>query len=157
MELMVQWRKVGARPPFLLSFFLSRPLDVAMPVSMTNDTEKNSKKGSMRKAFGPAKGTGKPVLFLPEEMDIYCNKVTKETFVFHGKDVDYDSLERAEYNPKDHTVEIFKKDGTSVDLGVKIQWLLRPYFTKSTEIQIVQTLNGQAINGTFIPLTHKGK
>lgn len=90
-------------------------------------------------------------------MEIFCNKITKETFIFHGKDVDYESLERAEYNPKDYSVEIFKKDGTSVDLGVKIQWLLRPYFTKSNEIQIIQTKDREAVNGTFIPLTHKGK
>jgi len=124
---------------------------------MTEDDHDKTKKGSMKKAFSPGKAAKKPALFLPEEMDIYCNKITKETFVFHAKTIDYDSLERMEYNPKDYSVEVFKKDGTSVDLGVKIQWLLRPYFTKSTEVQIVQTKDGQAINGTFLPITHKGK
>lgn len=100
---------------------------------------------------------GKPVMFLPEEMDIYCNKITKETFIFHGKKIDYETLDRMEYDPKTHTVDVYKKDGTIWDLGVKIQWLIRPYFTKAEEIQIVQTKDGQAIDGTFLPITHKGK
>lgn len=126
--------------------------------------DKKTKKTSIKGAFAPGKalggqdggqGSGGPVLFLPDEMDIYCNKVTKETFIFHGKDVDYESLERMVYDPKTHSVEVYKKDGTILDLGVKIQWLIRPYFTKAQEIQIVQTKDGNAINGTFLPITHK--
>lgn len=121
---------------------------------MTEDTQKSS----IKDAFKPGKAkksADKPALFLPEEMDIYCNKITKETFIFHGKTIDYDALERMEYNPKDYTVDVIQKDGTVLDLGVKIQWLIRPYFTKAEEIQIVQTKDGEAINGTFLPITHK--
>lgn len=123
---------------------------------MTDETT-SKKKGSIKDAFGPGKGPEKPVLFKPDEMDIYCNKVSKETFIFHAKNVDYDSLDHMEYDPNDHSVEVFKKDGTSIDLGVKIQWLIRPYFSKAEEIQIVQTKDGEAINGTFLPLIHKPK
>jgi hypothetical protein len=126
---------------------------------MTDD--KKTKKGSIKGAFAPGKSMagkdGKPIMFLPDEMDIYCNKVTKETFIFHGKDIDYDTLDRMEYDPKTHTVDVFRKDGSIMDLGVKIQWLIRPYFTKAEEIQIVQTKDGNAVNGTFIPITHKKK
>jgi hypothetical protein len=123
--------------------------------------DKKTKKGSIKSAFTPGKSGGgsaggKPVLFMPDEMDIYCNKVTKETFIFHGKTIDYESLERLEYDPKTYTVDVFKKDGSVMDLGVKIQWLIRPYFTKAQEIQIVQTKDGKSINGTFLPITHKG-
>jgi len=122
---------------------------------MTDEPEDQT--GSIKGAFEPGEAKDKPSLFLPDEMDIYCNKVTKESFIFHGKDVDYGSLERMEYNPSDYSVDVFLKDGTVLDLGVKIQWLIRPYFTKANEIQIVQTKDGQAINGTFLPITHKSK
>ena len=122
---------------------------------MTDD--KKTKKGSIKDAFTPGKVVDRLSLFRPDEMDIYCNKVSKETFIFHGKDVDYESLERLEYDPKNYSVTVFKKDGTVLDLGVKVQWLVRPYFSKATEVQIVQTKDGKAINGTFLPITHKTK
>ncbi len=122
---------------------------------MSDDTE--HKKDSIKDAFTPGEAKDKPSLFLPDEMDIYCNKITKEAFVFHGKVIDYDTLERMEYDTKDHSVDVFMKDGRVLDLGVKIQWLIRPYFTKAEEVQIVQTKDGEAINGTFIPITHKSK
>lgn len=123
---------------------------------MTEEDSKK-KKGSIKDAFGPGKAPARPVLFKPDEMDIYCNKVTKEAYIFHAKNVDYDSLDHMEYDPSDYSVEVFRKDGTSIDLGVKIQWLIRPYFSKAQEVQIVQTKDGEAINGTFIPLLHKPK
>ena len=95
-------------------------------------------------------------LFLPEELDIYVNKVTLEAYIFHSKKVEYDTLERLEYDPSDYSVAVVKKDGTRMDLGVKIQWLVRPYFTKANEIHIVQTKDGESINGTVVPLVHKG-
>ncbi|MCC6598394.1 MAG: hypothetical protein IT559_06360 [Alphaproteobacteria bacterium] len=121
------------------------------------DEKITSPNGSIKEAFGPGKMPGKPGLFLPDEMDIYCNKVTRETFIFHSKKIDYESLARLEYDPDDYSVEVFKKDGTSLDLGVKIQWLIRPYFSKAEEVQIVQTKDGEAVDGTFLPLTHKIK
>ncbi len=122
---------------------------------MNDETDKN--KSGIKGAFEPGEAKEKPSLFLPDEMDIYCNKLTKESFIFHGKTIDYDNLERMEYDPSDYSVDVFMKDGTILDLGVKIQWLVRPYFTKAEEVQIVQTKDGEAVNGTFIPITHKGK
>lgn len=111
----------------------------------------------MKDAFAPG-AEGKPVgaLFKPEEMDIYTNKVTMETYIFHGKDVNYESLDHLVYNPDDYTVTVVKKDGSTMDLGVKIQWLVRPYFSKADEVSIVQTKDGESINGTVVPLKHKG-
>lgn len=127
---------------------------------MTDDSDK-TQQDSIKGAFKPGsagdKGSGAPALFKPEEMDIYCNKITKETFIFHGKTVDYDALDHMVYDPEDYSVDVIMKDGSSIDLGVKIQWLIRPYFTKAEEVQIVQTKDGEAINGTFIPIKHKGK
>ncbi len=117
------------------------------------------KKGSIKKDWDP-KGTGGPskgVLFLPEEMDIYCNKVTREVFIFHGKVVEYDKISYLEYDPADYSVDVVMKDGSRMDLGVKIQWLVRPYFTKAPEIMIVQTKDGESVIGTSVPLKHKEK
>ncbi len=122
-------------------------------------SEDTDNKGSMKKDWDPKgkSGSSKPALFKPEEMDIYCNKVTREVFIFHGKKVDYDTLDYLEYNAKDHSVDVVMKDGKRLDLGVKIQWLVRPYFTKAPEIMIVQTKDGESINGTNVPLKHKEK
>ena len=48
-------------------------------------------------------------------------------------------------------------DNTRLDLGVKIQWLVRPYFTKVQEVSIVQTKDREPIDGTVVPLIHKGQ
>lgn len=122
-------------------------------------SEDTTNKNSMKKDWDPkgASGGKKPALFTPEEMDIYCNKVTREVFIFHGKAIDYEKIDHLEYNAKDHSVDVVMKDATRLDLGVKIQWLVRPYFTKAQEIMIVQTKDGESINGTNVPLKHKEK
>jgi len=111
----------------------------------------------MKDAFKPGKGHNKPALFKSDEMDIYCNKVTLETFIFHGKEVDYDPIAYLEYDPAEKTVDVVMKDNTRMDLGVQIQWLVRPYFTKAKEVSIVRTKDRNPIDGTVVPLIHKGK
>ncbi len=125
-------------------------------------SEDTDKKSSIKKDWDPkgksgAAKTAQPAFFKPDEMDIYCNKVTREVFIFHLKAVDYESIDFLEYNPADHSVDVVMKDGTRIDLGVKIQWLVRPYFTKAPEIMIVQTRDGESINGMAVPLKHKQK
>ena len=119
--------------------------------------KKASKTSSMKDAFKPGSSSDKPALFTSDEMDIYCNKVTLETYIFHGKDVEYDPIHYLEYDPKEKRVDIVMKDGTRMDLGVKIQWLVRPYFTKAKEVSIVQTKNREPIDGTIVPIIHKGQ
>lgn len=108
----------------------------------------------MKKDWGKP-GGGKPALFDPDKMDIYCNKVTREVFIFHLQPVDYEAIDFLEYNPKDYSVDVVLKSGGRLDLGVKIQWLVRPWFTKAEEIMIVQTKDGQSINGASFPIRHK--
>ena len=123
---------------------------------MAEDEE--STKTTIKKDWEPG-AAGRPVgvLFKPDELDIYVNKVTLEAFIFHGKEIDYDNLDHLEYDPLDHGIDVVKKDGSVMDLGVKIQWLVRPYFTRAEEIRIVRTKDGESIDGTVIPLIHKGK
>ena len=116
-----------------------------------------TKTSSIKDAFKPETGVGKPAMFTPDEMDIYCNKVTRETYIFHGKDVDYDAIHYLEYDPKEKRVDVVMKDSARLDLGVKIQWLVRPYFTKAKEVSIVQTKDHEPIDGTVVPLIHKGQ
>ncbi len=108
-------------------------------------------------AFQPDADDGKPTLFTAEEMDIYCNKVTLEAYIFHGKDVDYTPIAYLEYDPSVKRVDVVMHDHTRLDLGVEIQWLVRPYFTKAKEVSIVQTKERKPVDGTIVPLIHKGQ
>ncbi len=97
----------------------------------------------------------RPALFKPEEFDIYCNKVTFDAYIFHGKHVDYDAIDHLEYDHKTHAVDIVMTNGMVYDLGTKISWLVRPYFSKAHQVQIVKTKDHEALEGTMKPLIHK--
>ena len=96
-------------------------------------------------------------LFMPDELDVYVNKVSKESFIFHGKIIDYESIDYLEYHYNLHYVIVVYSNGNKVDLGVKIQWLVRPYFEEADEVSIVRTENGKSIDGTVVPLKKLGK
>jgi hypothetical protein len=134
------------------------PLEAVLAHSIMS-SEDAGKKGKIKKDWDPGNkgGPSGPSLFKPDEMDIYCNKITREVFIFHGKTVDYDKIDYLEYDADDNSVTVVMKDSKRLDLGVKIQWLVRPYFTKAPEIMIVQTKDGESINGTSVPLKHKQK
>lgn len=119
--------------------------------------EKPDDKTKIKQDWKPDSGIAENALFKPDELDIYVNKVTLETFIFHGKDIVYDHMKHLEYDPIKFTVDVVYQDGYHVDLGVKIQWLVRPYFKKADEIQIVQTKDGESIRGTSLPLIHKDR
>lgn len=120
---------------------------------MTGDDDKNS----IRKNWDPGgpKPGEKPVLFKPDELDIYCNKVTLEAFIFHGKVIDYDSIDRLEYDHKTYAVDVILKNSARMDLGVKIQWLVRPYFSQAEKVFIAQTKDGVTLKEITVPLIHK--
>lgn len=117
---------------------------------MTSD----DKKPSMKKGWSKDQPQ-KPYFFEPKEIDLYVDKVTLEAFIFHGRKIDYDAIDRLEYNPDDYTVDVVLKNGSIMDLGTKIQWLLRPYFTKAQNVMITQTKDGKSIDGRLIPFAHK--
>ena len=131
------------------------PVLATFIMTESEEPPKPSASGSIKSAFKSGKNA-KPALFTAEEMDIYCNKVTLESYIFHGKDVNYDPISYLEYDPEEKRVDVVMKDGNRLDLGVKIQWLVRPYFTKSKEVSIVQTKDREPIDGTIVPLIHKG-
>lgn len=116
-------------------------------------------KGTFKKKWNTGGSSKKktPALFQADEMDIYCNKVTKESYIFHSKTIDYQKIDHLEYDADDYSVDVVMKDSSRMDLGVKIQWLVRPWFSKAPEIFIVQTKDGESINGAVVPLLHKSK
>lgn len=117
----------------------------------------NNEGGSDTNSMNTNHDSGGDALFRPEEFDIYCNKVTLETYIFHGKAIDYETIDHLEYDHADYSVTVVHKDGTRLDLGAKIQWLVRPYFSKAQEVFIVQTKDGDSINGTVTRMVHKNK
>lgn len=123
---------------------------------MSNKDEKTlyEELDSISKAFTHDKSKISGKLFEEKEFDIYVNKITKETYIFHAKPVKED-IKCLVYNPKDHRVTVVKNDGTHLDLGAKIQWLVRPHFIKSREIGIIQTKDGEPQDGFMVPLITK--
>ncbi len=97
-----------------------------------------------------------PVLFEPSELDIYVKKDTLESFIFHGKVIDY-NIKRVVLDPDEHWMIVEMKDGRRLDLGVAIQWLVRPYLMRSSEITICRTENGQSRDGVVVPLHVRGR
>ena len=111
---------------------------------------------SMKSAFTSGKSANSGILFQEDEFDIFVNKITMEAYIFHTKPVAQD-IDRLEYDPNDHSVTVFKKDGNQMDLGAKLQWLVRPYFIKAREVAIVQTKDGEAFDGFMVPLVIRPK
>ncbi len=112
---------------------------------------------NIKEQWGGGAGENEAPFFLPEELDIYVNKVTMDAYVFHGKKVDYTHIDHVIYYADDYSVYIIYKDGHAQNLGVKIQWMIRPYFAQAQEISIVQTRDGDSIDGIIVPLKHEDK
>ena len=119
-------------------------------------SDENKEHTGIKDAFSPGQTRSSGRLFAPEEFDIYVNKLTMEAYIFHAKPIEQ-NIDRLEYDPGDHSVTVVKKDGTQLDLGAKIQWLVRPYFTKAREIGIVQTIEGEVQDGFMVPIVHRKK
>jgi len=96
------------------------------------------------------------VLFAPDDLDIYVNKVTGETFIFHGKVVDHAAISHLEYHYQDNWVAVVRKDGRRLNLGVHIQSLVRPYWREAKEVQMIRTHQGKSIEGRTLPLRKFG-
>lgn len=90
-------------------------------------------------------------LFSADELDIYCNKKTLESFVFYGKEIDLD-IEFVEFIEGLNRVRVVYRDGKDFDLGVRVQWLVRPYLSRASELQFVRTHNKHPIDGVIVPL-----
>jgi hypothetical protein len=115
--------------------------------------EKTQEKQSFTKKWGSSTKKTKS-LFKPEDFDIFCDKDSGMTYIFHGPELGC-TIDFMEYNPENQRVTVFTKDGQKMDLGVRIQWLVRPYFAKPQDIYIIRTKDGQALDGFEVELRIK--
>jgi hypothetical protein len=140
--------------PFGFGFFMTdNDLDTAASGSKSSSAKSDWDAGVG--ASAPATGTapsGKPFFFKPEDFDLYVNKMTGDTYVFHGPNLPQ-PVERLEFTAADNRVLVHTKSGAVFDLGVKIQWLVRPYFKRAKTVYIVQTKNGETVDGIEVPMS----
>ena len=95
-----------------------------------------------------------PLYFKPDDFDLYANKETGEVYVFHGPDLPH-ALDKMEIKEDDSRINVYTKDGQKFDLGIRVGWLLRPYVKQAKTIYVVQTKNGEAIEGFEVPISLK--
>jgi len=122
-----------------------------------SDSEDPASSPGIKDQWQNPAGEGEHVLFKPDELDIYVNKVTLEAYIFYGKTIEHNDIDHLEYHPDDYTVDVVFENGQHIDLGVKIQWLVRPYLSKADQISFVQTKDGEAVDGKMVPIVHKKK
>lgn len=130
----------------------SLPLSVSSRNNVMSE-EKTIEKQSFTKEWGSSMKRTKS-LFKPEDFDIFCDKETGLTYIFHAPELGC-TIDFMEYNPETQRVTVFTKDGQKMDLGVRIQWLIRPYFAKAQDIFVIRTKDGQALDGVEVELRIK--
>lgn len=138
--------------------FTNMPFLANMIMANDEQDEKNEHSDSpalppsMGQHWGSGKGSGRTKLFAREEdFDIYCDRNQGVNYIFHGCPLDC-TIDHLEYNPDTMRITVFTTDGQKMDLGTKIQWLVRPYIAKDQYLFIVRTENGESIEGLQVPL-----
>ncbi len=109
---------------------------------------------SIKGDWGTSQRSSRKVLFEKSEFDIFCDREMGETFIFYGKELPC-TVDYLEYNAENQRVTVFTTDGQQLDLGTRIQWLIRPYFAKAQIIVMARTKNGKVIEGFEVPLKIK--
>lgn len=118
-----------------------------------NGTPKSPK--SMGDDWGSGFGSGRTKLFeKPEDFDIYCDRKNGINYIFHGPELGC-TIDHLEYDPETKRITVITNDHQRLDLGVRIQWLVRPYIAKEQDLFIIRTENGESIDGVEVPLRIK--
>ncbi len=130
-------------------------------IAMSDNEEQNSNEPlppsprSMGKDWGSGFGSGRTRLFnSPDDFDIVCNREGGTNYIFHGCELNC-SIDHMEYDEENQRITVFTTDGQKMDLGAKIQWLVRPYIAKEQYLYIIRTKDGQAIDGVEVHLQIK--
>ncbi len=125
---------------------------------MSNDENKEIETtipSSMGRDWGDGKGTGRTKLFEnPDDLDIYCDKERGINYIFHGPELNC-TIDYLEYDHDTQRITVFTNDRQQLDLGVKIQWLVRPYIAHEQDLFIIRTENGETIDGIEVHLKIK--
>ncbi len=104
---------------------------------------------------GFGSGSGRTSLFAsPKDFDIYCDRAKGINYIFHQCELNY-TIDHLEYDHDTQRITVYSNDGQSLDLGAKIQWLVRPYIAKDQNIFVVRTKNGVVIDGVQVYLKVK--
>lgn len=94
-----------------------------------------------------------PVLFKPDDIDIVASKKAGEVYFYHAGALP-GAVERLEYDHADHSVIVCFADGRKMDLGVKIQSLVRGAVESASEIMLSRTENRRILSETIAPVVH---
>ncbi|MGH1455760.1 MAG: hypothetical protein ACRBDI_03175 [Alphaproteobacteria bacterium] len=107
------------------------------------------------KLGGFGAGSGRTSLFSsPKDFDIYCDRGKGINYIFHQCELNY-TIDHLEYDHDTQRITVFSNDGQSLDLGAKIQWLVRPYIAKNQHIFVIRTQKGEVVDGVQVYLKVK--
>jgi len=110
---------------------------------------------SMGDDWGSGQGSGRTKLFeSPDDFDIYCDHKSGQNYIFHGPELGC-TIDHLEYDPDTCHITVVTNDSQRIDLGVRIQWLVRPYIAKEQDLYIIRTENGKSIDGIEVHLKIK--
>ncbi|MGH1375640.1 MAG: hypothetical protein ACRBCK_04745 [Alphaproteobacteria bacterium] len=128
-------------------------------IAMSDNEEQNNElppsPRSMGKDWGSGFGSGRTRLFnSPDDFDIVCNREGGTNYIFHGCELNC-SIDHMEYDDEKQRITVFTTDGQKMDLGAKIQWLVRPYIAKDQHLYIIRTKDGKALDGVEVHLQMK--
>lgn len=122
---------------------------------MTDDNIPKEKKESPAKGMGKdwssSQSKSKKLFEKTEDFDIYCDRQKGVNYIFHAGQLNC-TIDHLEFNPDTQRITVFTNDGQKLDLGTRIQWLIRPYIAKDQQIYIVRTENKEMKEGIQVPL-----
>lgn len=125
---------------------------------MTQDEINKEKKQPSTKGMGSEWSSGiakhKKLFENLADFDIYCDRQNNQNYIFHAGQLNC-TVDYLEYNPDTQRITVFTNDGQKLDLGTRIQWLIRPYIAKDQTIFIVRTENREMKEGIQVPLLVK--
>lgn len=121
-----------------------------------NDEHTPYSPASISKDWGGGFGSGgRAKLFnSTDDFDIYCDREKGINYIFHGPELNC-TIDHLEYDHDTQRITVITNDSQKLDLGAKIQWLVRPYIAKEQNLFIIRTQDGKAIDGYEVPLRIK--
>jgi len=133
--------------PFMANFVMSDE------EKNMNEMPKSQK--SMGDDWGSGFGSGRTRLFKShDDFDIYCDRERGVNYIFHGPELGC-TIDHLEYDPDTQRITVITNDSQRMDLGARIQWLVRPYIAKEQDLFIIRTENGESIDGVEVHLKIK--
>ncbi len=123
--------------------------------NVNNETDTPSSPKSMGNDWGSGFGSGRTKLFeSPDDFDIYCDRENGVNYIFHAPELGC-TIDHLEYDPDTCRITVVTNDSQRLDLGVRIQWLVRPYIAKEQNLFIIRTEDGESIDGVEVHLKIK--